>query len=92
MEADDKKRMARRILAEYPEQVAAMLVFIDRYPSLQETPAQFQERCGQIALSCFWKDKQRASSRPVVPAAERGNRVEVEPGCWSLLSSVWMNN
>jgi hypothetical protein len=91
MEADDKKRMARRILAEYPEQVAAMLEFIDRYPQLQETPAQFQERCGQIALSCFWKDKQRAAARLVVPAEEAG-RVKAEQGCGSLLSAFWVNN
>ena len=92
MEADDKKRMARRILAEYPAQVAAMLEFIDRYPELQETPAEFQERCGQIALSCFWKDKQRAAARPVEPAEEEGRHVEAEQGCGSLLSAFWMNN
>ena len=33
-----------------------MLEFIDKFPDLQETPAQFQERCGQIALKCFWKE------------------------------------
>jgi hypothetical protein len=36
-----------------------MLQFIDKYPDLQETPAQFQERCGQIALACFWRDQQK---------------------------------
>jgi hypothetical protein len=61
MEPEDKKRMAQRILGEYPEQYLAMLEFIDRYPALEETPAQFQERCGQIALACFWKEKQRAT-------------------------------
>ena len=35
--------------------------FIDKFPDLQETPAQFQERCGQIALRCFW---QEASAEP----------------------------
>lgn len=34
-----------------------MLAFVDEYPDLQETPAQFQERCAQIALRAFWKDK-----------------------------------
>jgi hypothetical protein len=57
MEPDDKKRMARRILGEYPAEYNRMLDFIDRFPDLQETPAQFQERCGQIALACFWKEQ-----------------------------------
>jgi hypothetical protein len=34
-----------------------MLDFVDKYPDLQETPAQFQERCGQIALACFWNEQ-----------------------------------
>ena len=29
----------------------------DRFPDLLETPAQFQERCGQIALANFWKEQ-----------------------------------
>jgi hypothetical protein len=72
MEPDDKKRMAERILGEYPEQYQAMLDFIDKYPSLQETPAQFQERCGQIALACFWKEK-----HGLLPARDRH---PAEPG------------
>lgn len=66
MEPADKKLMARRILAEYPEQVRAMLEFVEQYPDLQETPAQFQERCGQIALACFWKE-QHAPPAPAKP-------------------------
>lgn len=57
MEPADKKRMAKRILGDYPDQYLEMLEFVDRFPELQETPAQFQERCGQIALACFWKEK-----------------------------------
>lgn len=56
MESDDKKRMAQRILGDYPVEFEAMLEFIELYPDLQETPAQFQERCGQIALACFWRN------------------------------------
>ncbi len=33
-----------------------MLDFVDRFPDLPETPAQFQERCAQIALKCFWRE------------------------------------
>lgn len=65
MEPADKKRLAQRILADYPDEHEEMLEFIDRYPDLQETPAQFQERCGQIALACFWKEKEKAS-QPLV--------------------------
>lgn len=60
MDPADKKLMARRILGDYAEPYRTMLEFIDRLPDLQETPAQFQERCGQIALACFWKEKQEA--------------------------------
>jgi hypothetical protein len=46
-----------------------MLDFVDQYPDLQETPAQFQERCAQIALRCFWKDKY-SHDAAVLAAAE----------------------
>jgi SpoVK/Ycf46/Vps4 family AAA+-type ATPase len=62
MDPADKKLMAKRILGDYPEPYQELLEFIDRFPELQETPAQFQERCGQIALACFWKEKQEALS------------------------------
>jgi ATPase family associated with various cellular activities (AAA) len=58
MEPGDKKRMAKRILGDYAAEYAEMLAFIDRFPELQETPAQFQERCGQIALACFWRERE----------------------------------
>jgi hypothetical protein len=64
MEPGDKKRMARRILGEYPREHAKMLEFIDRFPDLEETPAQFQERCGQLALAEFWKEQQEARKEP----------------------------
>lgn len=57
MEPEDKKRLAMRILGEYPEEHRKMLEFVERFPDLQETPAQFQERCAQVALACFWKEQ-----------------------------------
>ena len=45
MEPANKKAMAKRILAEYPDKLAEMLAFVDKFADLQETPAQFQERC-----------------------------------------------
>jgi hypothetical protein len=70
MEPADKKLMAQRILSDYPPQYRAMVEFIDRYPDLQETPAQFQERCGQIALACFWKEKQAEAAIGELPVWE----------------------
>lgn len=58
MEPANKKAMAQRILNEYPDKLAEMLKFVDKFADLQETPAQFQERCAQIALACFWKEKE----------------------------------
>jgi hypothetical protein len=58
MEPEDKRRLAKRILGAYPAEHRELLDFVDRYPELQETPAQFQERCGQIALARFWREKQ----------------------------------
>jgi hypothetical protein len=71
MEADDKKRMAERILGEYEDAYLEMLAFIERYADLQETPAQFQERCGQIALRHFWNETHgQEQVREEVPALE----------------------
>jgi hypothetical protein len=57
MEPGDKKLMAKKILGQYEDEYLEMLEFIDRFPDLQETPAQFQERCAQIALRCFWESQ-----------------------------------
>jgi SpoVK/Ycf46/Vps4 family AAA+-type ATPase len=62
MEVPDKRRMAGQILGAYEAEHLEMLAFIDKYPDLPETPAQFQERCAQIALKCFW---QSARTEPV---------------------------
>lgn len=59
MEPADKKLMARRILGQYEAEYLEMLEFVDRFPDLPETPAQFQERCAQVALRCFWADLER---------------------------------
>ena len=56
MEPSDKKRMAKRILGEYPDETCRCSSSSTGIPDLKETPAQFQERCGQIALKCFWNE------------------------------------
>jgi hypothetical protein len=71
MEPEDKKRMARRILGLYEDEYLEMLDFIERYPDLQETPAQFQERCAQIALRCFWGNQHVNGTRREAVELER---------------------
>jgi hypothetical protein len=56
LEPADKKRMAERILGGYEAECREVVEFVDRFPDLAETPAQFQERCAQVALRCFWRD------------------------------------
>jgi len=63
MEPNDKKLMAARILDEYEEEYLALLQFVDRFPDLQETPAQFQERCAQAALARFWREQQEKTDK-----------------------------
>lgn len=57
MKVPEKIRMAKRILGDYPDKLHDMLKFVEDYPDMIETPAQFQERCGQIALRAFWEDE-----------------------------------
>ncbi|CAN5572356.1 hypothetical protein BH11PLA2_BH11PLA2_48140 [soil metagenome] len=72
MENADKKRMATRILGAFEPEHVKMVRFIEEYPDLQETPAQFQERCAQIALKCFWNEKRQLE-------ADREAGVEAAP-------------
>ena len=75
MEAADKKRMARKILAAYEREMLEMLDFIDKFPDLSETPAQFQERCAQVALKCFWRE----TGVDVQPAVEPARAADGGP-------------
>jgi len=93
MEPGDKKRMARRILGDFPEEHAAVLDFIDRFPDLLETPAQFQERCGQIALACFWKEKHLLEEKLFTGEGHRhavpGEVEETSQCTWLPLGGRW---
>lgn len=68
MEPADKKKLARRILGAYERELMEMCAFVDKFPDLQETPAQFQERCAQVALKSYWRELDGAGVT-VVPAA-----------------------
>ena len=65
MDKRDKKRMAHRILKEYPVELAALQQQVDDEPETKkETPSQFQERCAQIALKRLWDDEAKAKDVP----------------------------
>jgi len=64
MEVADKKRMATRILGVYEKEHMEMVDFVEKFPDLQETPAQFQERCAQVALKCFWRESGQDVTEP----------------------------
>lgn len=69
MEPADKKRMAAKILGEYEPAHLEMLDFVEKFPDLPETPAQFQERCAQVALKCFWRELQQQQDAGDAPAS-----------------------
>lgn len=53
MKKENKIEMAHKILADFQSSLNDVLTHIDK--DLQETPAQFQEYCSQIALQEYWK-------------------------------------
>ena len=70
MDPPDKKKMARRILGAYERECLDMCNFVDKFADLQETPAQFQERCAQVALRCFWAEQEPAAVAAPASVAE----------------------
>lgn len=70
MRPEVKERMARQILRRFPDLADAFVATLADDPR-RETPAQFQERCGQIALKRYW-DEQQGPSQPRRPTAPKG--------------------
>ncbi|HWG45997.1 MAG TPA: AAA family ATPase [Gemmataceae bacterium] len=60
MDKAGKRKLARRIFFDNEEGYALMLRQIEQEPDKKETPAQFQERCTQLALSLLWNCKRQA--------------------------------
>jgi len=56
MNKENKFKMAKKILSEFPNKMEEVKIHITK--DEQETPAQFQEYCTQIALIEFWKTKE----------------------------------
>jgi hypothetical protein len=85
MEPADKREMAERILGDYPWEHEEVLSFVAAYPDLRETPAQFQERCGQIALAAFWRDKRAEAAARADAAVEGALFMEERHGAGAAL-------
>ena len=50
---ENKLKMAHKILFEFLDKLEEVKMYINK--NIEETPAQFQEYCSQIALEEFWK-------------------------------------
>jgi hypothetical protein len=53
MDCENKLKMANKILSDFPNKIQEIKAHIQK--NLNETPAQFQEYCSQIALEEYWK-------------------------------------
>jgi len=52
MTCENKLKMASKILSDFPDKIQEIKIHIQK--KLNETPAQFQEYCSQIALEEYW--------------------------------------
>lgn len=57
MTKENKFMMANKILSEFPTQLLEVKQYIEK--ENEETPAQFQEYCAQIAIQEYWKTKEK---------------------------------
>jgi hypothetical protein len=56
---ENKLLMATKFFAEYPQSLSKIQAHI--HLNKEETPAQFQELCSQLAIEAFWKAKEGQS-------------------------------
>lgn len=76
MEAEDKKRLARRIFLDDEYGYQLMLEKIEREPEKKETPAQFQEACAQLALALLWDERRKHPGR--INQSRRSTRAKTD--------------
>ena len=57
MDKTNKEQMAQKLLSEFPDRLREVLSYIE--DDKQETPAQFQEYCSQIAIVEHWNGMDR---------------------------------
>lgn len=60
MEKKNKIEMAEKILSDFPDKLKEVISYIEK--ELQETPAQFQEYCAQIAIQEYWSKKEKQNN------------------------------
>lgn len=75
MRNEDKLEMAERILGDYPPELERMRKFVAQWPELEETPAQFQERCAQVALARYWRLPDQEPAAPAAAVADAEPRI-----------------
>jgi SpoVK/Ycf46/Vps4 family AAA+-type ATPase len=71
MDDADKLRLARRIFFDNEVGYRQICQLLEREPNRRETPAQFQERCAQLALDLLWQ-VEHPESAALDPAAVPG--------------------
>lgn len=62
MENADKLKLARRIFFDNDVGYRQICRMVEREPGRKETPAQFQERCAQLALDLLWRSEHPESA------------------------------
>lgn len=67
----DKLKLARRIFFDSDEGYRQICGLVEADPGRRETPAQFQERCAQLALDLLWK-AEHPDPTPHEPVTPRG--------------------
>ncbi len=90
MEDADKLRLARRIFFDNEAGFQQIRRQVEREPNRRETPAQFQERCAQLALDLLWESEHPEAAVAPDPRAvvePGGARYEPRPGDEALVSA-----
>jgi hypothetical protein len=76
----DKLKLARRIFFDNEVGYRQMVRLIEQEPNRKESPAQFQERCAQMALELLWQSEQaQAAAERAAAADERGFFERLQP-------------
>ena len=77
MRPEVKERMARHLLRRFPDLRDNFLARLQT-ETRRETPAQFQERCGQLALHEYWRTQE--GDLPLTQRVEPDQRLEDSHG------------
>jgi hypothetical protein len=79
----DKLKLAKRIFFDNDPGYLQICRLVEREPNRKETPAQFQERCAQLALDMLWQSEHPQSApEPTPESAVPGEKTDgvTEPG------------